>query len=406
MTDAQVAARFHSLDDETRRAYRILGALPVPVLDADLAAAACSLPWGEADWLLQILQEEQLIEHTAPWPDVEVRSPAYRFEDGARSLARELSTGEEVPALERLGEWFATCARATQQYLAPHQAELAHHRPCGQQGGAGFQLPFPRDDGSAMLEWLARQSAGNLRPVLSALQDQGRNDLIWRTVDSWWPQFQRRRPYELWAAAHRAGLEAACADGHRGGKQRMLLSGAIGLLGSGQYQQATAWNEAALECARDDGDERDEGHALYGLALVHLAEHRADDAVAFLAQAMARWESCGYRRGKALAQIALAQSTLHDRPEHAIDLLTCARTELRAHRDTHHAGRALALRGHAHLLTGNPAAAVADLKQARDEFPEDDVSLWPDRTRTLLSQARAALRGQPNNAGGPEGDGL
>ncbi|GAA2254237.1 hypothetical protein GCM10010232_49050 [Streptomyces amakusaensis] len=391
-----LAAAYAELEPTPRRVYRILGTLPVPVLDADLAAAACALPWAEADWTLQILDEEQLVERVGHLAGDEDRLPLYRFGEAALAHAAVLSHGEEVVALDRLAVWILVCARAVQRELAPHQEQPTLPPPGAHPGGAGLEFPFRPTDHAAMLEWLEHQGTNNLLPLLTALGERGRSDLIWRTVDGWWPLFQRRRPHSLWVGVHRVGLVAARADGDRAGERRMLLSGAIGLLDAGQHGEAAEWNTAAVEGARAERDVRDEGQALHGLALGCLAEQRPEDATALVAQAMARWESCGYRRGEALAQITLAQCVMNDRPQQAIDLLTCARTTLRDESGPdHHLIRALAIRGHAHLLAGDPAAAAGDLKRARDEFPEDDTSPWPARTQTLLTQARTVQQEHP-----------
>ncbi|MGW1974144.1 hypothetical protein [Streptomyces sp. NPDC001889] len=385
-------AAYAELEPMPQRVYRLLGTLPVPVLDADIAAAACTLPWAEADWALQILEEEELIERTGHPQTDEDRLPLYRFGEAVRAHAAELSAGEEVPALDRLAAWFLVCARAVQRQLAPHQRQPALPPPKTHPAGPGLEFPFHTTDESAMLEWLERQGTNNLLSLLAALEERGRPGLIWRTVDSWWPLFQRRRPHPLWVDAHRVGLAAARADGDRAGERRMLLSGAIGLLGAGQYPEAAEWNEGALDIARAEKDGRDEGQALHGLALVRLAERRGEDATALVAQALTRWESCGYRRGEALVQITLAQCVIDDQPLRAADLLACARNTLRDEPGSdHHRVRARALRGHAQLLGGDPSAAVTELETARDEYPDDDTSPWPAHTRGWLTQAREAL---------------
>ncbi|MER6913858.1 hypothetical protein ABT354_19485 [Streptomyces sp. NPDC000594] len=384
-------AAYAQLEPAAQRVYRILGALPLPVVDAEVAAAACSLSWAEADWILQVLEEEELIEHAEHPGDSKDRLPQYRYAEAARTHAAELSDGEEVAALDRLAAWILVCARAAQRELAPHQLQPGLPPPGAHQGGAGLDFPFHPTDHPAKLKWLERQGP-NLPPLLAALEERGRPDLIWRIVDGWWPLFQRRRPHPLWADAHRAGLAAARTDGDRAGERRMLLSGAIGLLDAGQHGEAADWNTAARDAAQAEGDTRDEGQALYGLALVRLAKQRVEDATALVAQALTRWESCGYRRGEALAQIVLAQCVMGDQPRRAVDLLTCARKTLGAEPGSdHHRVRARALRGHALLLADDPAAALTDLETAQSEFPGDDTSTWPARTRARLSQARKAL---------------
>ncbi|MFD7552238.1 hypothetical protein [Streptomyces sp. NPDC059816] len=390
--DGSPAAVYAQLEPASQRVYRILGALPLPVLDAEVTAAACALAWAEADWILQVFEEEKLIEHTGHPGDADDRLPRYRYTEAARAHAAELSDGEEVAALGRLAGWILVCARASQRELAPHQLQPGLPPPGAHPGGAGLDFPFHPTDHPAILEWLERQGA-NLPALLAALEERGRRpDLVWRIVDGWWPLFQRRRPHPLWADAHRAGLAAARTDGDRAGERRMLLSGAIGLLDAGQHGEAADWNTAARDAARTEGDARDEGQALYGLALVRLAEQHVEDATALVAQALTQWESCGYRRGEALAQIVLAQCVMGDQPRRAVDLLTCARKTLGAEPGSdHHQVRARALRGHALLLAEDPAAALTDLETAQSEFPDDDTSTWPTRTRAWLSQARKAL---------------
>ncbi|MEU5159646.1 hypothetical protein AB0G74_08550 [Streptomyces sp. NPDC020875] len=384
-------AAYDVLEPTPRRVHRILGTLPLPVLDADITAAACALPWAEADWFCQVLEEEQLIQRSGYFGSDEDRSPLYRVGVAAQEHAATLSHGEEVAALDRLAAWFLVCARSVQRRLAPHQHQPPLPSPGPQLEGPGLDLPFDPFHEPAMLEWLEHQSA-NLPPLLGAMEERGRPDLIWRTVDAFWPLFQQRRPYPLWADAHRAGLAAARSDGDRAGERRMLLSGALGLLSSGRHGEAADWNTAARDAARAGKDGRDEGQALYQLALLRLAERRVEDATALVAQALTRWESEGYRRGEALAQIVLAQCVTPDKPRRAVDLLSCARKTLRTEPGSdHHRIRARALRGHARLQLGDPAGAVTDLETALTEYPEDDTSPWPARTRDWLARARTTL---------------
>jgi tetratricopeptide (TPR) repeat protein len=375
---------YANLEPSAQRVYRFLGLLPVDDIDPDMVAAACRLAWSDADWLLEVLADEHLLEAIAP---LETRPVRYRMGavvgEHARDLAEQYddaATREGV--LCRLSKWMLEIATLAQTQLTPAQATLRKA-----QGMPPTTARPPFEDEEGALAWLAAQ-ARNLLGVLRAAEAKGWNDLAWELVDAYWPHFHRTHPYGLWIEAHQIGVAAARKAGNRAAVRQMLISGAIGLTAAGRWDDAISWYADARDAARKEGDVRDEGQALLGIAACHLEAGRPQEAEPHLDEAIARWDDCCYSRGIALAvtvrgEIALAA----DQPHQATELFVHARDALLAVDDPYDAARARALHGHALTLTGDTSAGIRELEDALMVLAGAGSTRWQARVLELLGVA-------------------
>ncbi|MEU2354430.1 tetratricopeptide repeat protein [Streptomyces misionensis] len=391
VTASALDATYHGLAEETQRLYRRLGTLPVHDISPDMAAAITGLPWRHAEAGLGILADEYLLEPAAAHHD----GVRYRLVTAAH--ARELALqhdpeDERLLVQRRLCEWLLSIASQAQQRLTPAQETLQMSLGCA---FPAYTAPFADDAGA--LAWLETHE-GALLEILKVAEVAGWHELVWRTVDAFWPLFLRRHPYELWVAAHEIGLAAARRAGHDAAVRQMLASGAIGLNAAGRLDEAITWGTLALEAARAAGDVRDEGQALHGLGECHAQAGRQAHARGLLTQAISRWEECGYRRGVALSTIVLGEIALADNADCALYLFTKAYTLLLQVNDSFDAARALALKGHARVLTGDVAAGIGEMKEALRMLVEAGGARWQARTLELLGRAHQGL-GETQTAG-------
>lgn len=382
-----LTATYTSLDADAQRLYRYLGLLPTEDIDPDLAAAAGALPWATADWLLEVLADEQLLE---PLAADAARPVRYRMATAAREHACALAA-EHDPEHERTGvrrrlcEWMLLIATHAQFRLTPAQATL---RRASEGPPPPARLPFTDDAGA--LDWLDSHQH-NLLGLLRAAETAAWYDTAWTLVDAFWPLFQFRHPYTLWADAHEIGLAAARSAGNPAAQRQMLASGAIGLAAAGRSHDAIDWYTGMLDAARDCADVRDEGQAHLGLGTCHLHAGRPHDAEEHLAQAITRWKGCGYLRGVGLALIMLGETALAtDAPLQALTQLHRARTLLLDAQEPYEAARALALHGHTHVLLGRIADGITELEAALETITQAGSTLWQARTLALLAQAHQA----------------
>ncbi|MEV7157069.1 tetratricopeptide repeat protein [Streptomyces misionensis] len=384
---------YNGLAEETKRLYRYLGTLPGRDISPDMAAAITGLPWPQAAAGLESLADEFLLEPSAAHHD----GVQYRLVSAARGHARELALrhdpeDERLLVQRRLCEWFLSIAGQAQQRLAPAQATLQRSMGC-----AGQAYPAPFSDDAGAMAWLDTYESA-LLDILRVAEEAEWHELIWRTVDAWWPHFLRRHPYELWVTAHEIGLAAARRAGRDAAVRQMLASGAIGLTAAGRLDEAITWYTRALEAARAAGDIRDEGQALHGLGSCHRQAGRPDQARGLLMHAIARWEQCGYQRGIALSTIVLGEIALPDDAAHALDLFTRAHALLLELDDSFEAARALALKGHARVVTGEAADGIEAMEGALRMLTETGSIRWQARTLELLGHAYQD-QGEPRTAG-------
>ncbi|MEU2354421.1 MFS transporter [Streptomyces misionensis] len=384
---------YNGLAEETKRLYRYLGTLPGRDISPDMAAAITGLPWPQAAAGLESLADEFLLEPSAAHHD----GVHYRLVSAARGHARELALrhdpeDERLLVQRRLCEWFLSIAGQAQQRLAPAQATLQRSMGCADQA-----YPAPFSDDAGAMAWLDTYESA-LLDILRVAEEAEWHELIWRTVDAWWPHFLRRHPYELWVTAHEIGLAAARRAGRDAAVRQMLASGAIGLTAAGRLDEAITWYTRALEAARAAGDIRDEGQALHGLGSCHRQAGRPDHARGLLMHAIARWEQCGYQRGIALSTIVLGEIALPDDAAHALDLFTRAHALLLELDDSFEAARALALKGHARVVTGEAADGIEAMEGALRMLTETGSIRWQARTLELLGHAYQD-QGEPRTAG-------
>ncbi|TLS46092.1 tetratricopeptide repeat protein [Streptomyces montanus] len=373
---------YTGLEATAQYVYRSLSLLPVDAVDPDMVAAVCRLEWAEADWLLEVLADEQLLEPCASAPGSAAR---YRMgtavREHARALAEQHDASEERDGVVgRLCVWMLAIATHAQERLTPAQATLRSTLPSSPDAPAVFT-----DDAEAMA-WLEAHET-SLLAVLQAAVAAGADETAWQLVDAFWPLFLRRHPYTLWAKAHEIGLAAARRAGNPAAVRQMLLSGAIGLSSAGRLTDATDWYTQALDAARADGDPRDEGQALLGLGSCHHNVGRPEQALPLLARAITLWEERNYPRGVALATIVLGEIALADEPGRALDLFVRARTMLLEADDPYDATRALVLQGHARVLVGDSDAGVRDLEEALAVLTDAGSTRWRARGLELLGQA-------------------
>ncbi|WP_405775764.1 tetratricopeptide repeat protein [Streptomyces sp. NBC_01538] len=382
MINTALDETYQELEEETRQIYRRLGLLPVHEVDPDMTAAVCELSWERAEWGLEVLAEEQLLEPL----EEQGAGARYRLIPAARDHARSMavqhdSEHDRVLVLRRLCEWILAISTQAQFRLTPAQATL---RRSTMATPPAVEPPF--DDHSGALAWLESYE-GSLLEVLRAAEAARWDELTWQLVDSFWPLFLRRHPYELWSAAHEIGLAAARRAHNDAAVRQMLSSGAIGLSAAGRLDEAIGWYAQALEAAQDHGDPRDEGQALLGLGSCHLDAGRPHEALPLLAWAITLWEKCGYPRGVALATIVLGEIALTDEPGRALKLFARAHTILLEVDDPYDAARALVLQGHARALTGDVEDGIREMTTGLATLSGAGSTRWRARALELLGHA-------------------
>ncbi|MFD9869127.1 NB-ARC domain-containing protein [Streptomyces niveus] len=379
-------AAYRDLQPGPKLLYRVLGVLPTSSFDTHGTAAAADLPLPDADRHLTSLCDAQLLK-----VEGNRRFGGLRYVFTADAQVHALGLAEatddaraRAQTVRRLCDWVLWTATEAQKRLTPAQATLPRtyaYEPSG---------PPPFDDRDEAWAWL-EDHQGDLLPTVRAAAAERWYTTGHQLVDAHWPWFLHSHIYDVWIEAHRIGLDCARRAGDTAAERQMLNSGAIGLSNAGRIEEAIEWYTASLRAAKEAHDVRDEGQAQLGLAACHFNAGRPMPAQAHVQEAVERWNSCGYRRGVALAGILAGEiATAQENLPQAVTLFTQAHTLLTELGEEFEAARALAHRGHARALDADHDNGLSDLRQALAVFDARRTPRWQARARHLLGQAYAA----------------
>lgn len=377
--DASVA----TLGEGAVRLYRLLGLLRFPLFTLDVVRVLGDLERAEAAQLLDRLIDIHLLEETAD---------GFRFHGLVKLHARAL--GDEIrdrpegrAAVDRVLDWYLAATTAAEALLTPSHRTLRRDFAAGT-AAEGFA------DEAAAVDWLDAETE-RLAEAVRWAADTGRAATAWQLVDAMWPLFLQLRPVPLWVEAHRIGRVAARSVGHRDGELRMLTSGGAGLRNVGREAEAAEWYAEALHLARASSDALAEADALYGLGETHRAAGRFAEAADCLRRTADIRAARGYRRGTALARLALGGVMLEDgRAAAAVPVITGAHRDLAALPTAYEAARALAFLGRAHTLLGAHEEARHCFAEALAVFRAGRARRWEARVLELigdLARARGDL---------------
>ncbi|WP_210591503.1 NB-ARC domain-containing protein [Streptomyces sp. GESEQ-35] len=356
---------YQALPPVAARLYRLLGLHPGPEFSSSVAAALCAEgAEGDAVASLETLHDASLL--------LDAGDERHRFHDLVRLHATTKAQEDEPPqerakARRRIADHYLASTTRAEEIIDPQ------HRTMTRDYGAGpvVTADVGRDPQTA-LDWLERELPA-VMAVIRQARTAGFPTIAWQLADALWPLFLRRKFYDDWHAAHEEGLTAAQDLGDTAAECRMLTSGGVGQLGSGNHDRALEMFERAARHLLDAGDQL--GHArtlnYRGLALQRLG--RLAEATDQFRRAAAELPEHGDRRAGALARLNLADTALttgHD--ESALQHASAACTTLREEGDTYNAARAT-------LLLGRASLALGRLDQA-DEHLSSALAILRDMT--------------------------
>jgi tetratricopeptide (TPR) repeat protein len=331
---------YQGLTDEAARLYRLLGLHPGPEFGSAVAGAALG-SGRDADGPLDLLYDANLL--------IDTGDERYRFHDLVRLHAAEKAEEDEpaeerAAALRRIADhYLATATRAEEIVDPQHRTLERDYGPsapvCGE---------FGVDTDSA-LDWLENELP-NLMAVIRIARPAGFPTVAWQLADALWPLFLRRKFYEDWRAAHREGLLAAEELGDAVAQCRMLTSGGMGELGTGDHERALEMFERAARTFRAGGNALGHARTLNYQGLAHQRLGRLDRAAEFFARAAEELPAVGDPRAGGLARLNLADIALERGLwEQAVTDADAAHTTLSRAGDAYNAARAATLLGRAHL---------------------------------------------------------
>lgn len=321
---ASVALSYRTLDAESRRAMRLLGALDSPDFAPWLAAAVLDTSIARAEDVLGRLTDRQLLDVTRLDEAGQLR---HRFHDLLRVFARERIVDEETP--EAIG---AALARA-------HGACLA----------------------------LAEQTVARLGTLVPPVRGTGPR---WQPSDPERALAVLDRPL-AWFAAERGTL-VACVEQAATLRQSPVPAWELAASLSAFWEicpQRDDWRRVittGLDTARRDRDRRGESVMLRGMGFLHCTRGSHDLAIEHFDASLAGFISAGDRDGEAATLLGLGSALGNSRPQNALEPLERCLQMVRDNGDKPLEGRILVCLGIAQTNVGRLVEAGSSLGRALD----------------------------------------
>jgi DNA-binding SARP family transcriptional activator len=382
------------LDDQTARAFRLLGLHPGADFDAYAAAALTATTLRQARWLLDRLARAHLIQPAG--------TGRYDMHDLLRAYAAEQAADHDSEQERRAAltclfdHYLATAAVAAGSLFPADPDQPALPQPVG-------PVP-PVTSPAAALAWLDAQ-----RPTLVAVAAHaayhgwpghaiGLGATIFRYLDvGYFTDAAAMHSHARHAAAQAGdrGAEAAAltmlgaanaaqgrlrqaaghleqalalcrGDGDRVGEARVF--GHLGMVGycQGRYQRLSAGcHRKALAIYLEIGDHAGEARELHGLGVVDLRQGRYAQAAEHLRRSLALFRDAGLRSGEAHVLGSLGELEL--RQGHYVQAAGLLRRSLELGRQIGSwlcQARALAWLGISELRRGRRRQAIGHLRQS------------------------------------------
>jgi DNA-binding SARP family transcriptional activator/Tfp pilus assembly protein PilF len=275
------------LDNQTARAFRLLGLHPGTDIDAYAAAALTDTSLGQARWLLDRLVRAHLVQLAG--------TGRYGMHDLLRAYAADQAAGrdseqERRAALTRLFDHYLATAAAAARTL--FQGDPDQPSPPQLTG----PVP-PVTSPAAALAWLDAQ-----RSTLVAVAAQA--------ADNGWPghaiglgatifRYLDVGHFTDAAAMHRHARRAAAHAGDRAAEAASLTMLGAANVAQGRLSQATSHLEQALALCRADGDRIGEARALSNLGVAEYCQGRYQQSADRHRKALAICLEVGDRAGEA-----------------------------------------------------------------------------------------------------------
>ncbi|ALG08298.1 AfsR/SARP family transcriptional regulator [Kibdelosporangium phytohabitans] len=288
--DREVAVRasfdlsYEKLDADTRRMFRLLGAVPGPDTTLPAVAALADLPTRQAARLMDRLVTAHLVEVPA----------AGRFQqhDLLRLYARERtvdSAQDAEDARHRLFDWYLHTTDAAAEILNPTAVRLP--RP----PAAAVPLSFTSD--TQALAWLDAERA-NLAAAIHHAADQSLS-VAWHLADAVRGYLFFRMAGREWLDLAEAGLRAAVARSEVDGEAAMRHSLAHVHFSLGDYEMALRHGVPAGDHHRRAGNAAAEAEVRKWSGLSCWLSGRFSEALEHLMPARDRYREVGNRSGEA-----------------------------------------------------------------------------------------------------------
>ncbi|MFE7124240.1 BTAD domain-containing putative transcriptional regulator [Streptomyces sp. NPDC057617] len=271
------AMSYRTLTEDEQRAFRLLSLHLGPDFGPHAAAALTGHHLDSAERLLEGLLDAHLLQEPAP--------DRYRFHDLVGEFARTLTTAEDLVsdgdlAVRRVIDFYVQAVRLATQLTHPRRPRLDIP-----QDSPSWQLPV-WSDAQAAKNWLAQERAGLVaaerqarihgRPRQAALLAHALAGFL--DDEGYWGVARQM---------HGPAADHWRATGDRRAEVYALVDLGAVLSHSGDYEQARACGERALEVASALGDATAEAEVHHLLGVLCWNRGRLEEALSFQNTALA-----------------------------------------------------------------------------------------------------------------------
>ncbi|HZM75466.1 MAG TPA: BTAD domain-containing putative transcriptional regulator [Candidatus Limnocylindrales bacterium] len=364
--------------------FRVMGVHPGPSVSVAAAANLAGVDRAAASQLLEELARANLVSEREPG--------RYWFHDLLRAYALELTDGQvRRGASRRLLDYYLHSSYKAALLLDPHRTALVLDP-------ANEELLTEELSGlEAAHAWFVTERSV-LLSAIEAAQGEGMDRHAWQLAWTLADFYQREGHWAAWTSTQRIALAAVRRLGDQAGLARLCLTSARALSLLGEYEEAVARIQQALELFREQDDLLGEGHSHLGLGWVYERQGRFEEAITEAGVALAKYQALGHEAGQAFALNNLASH--HTQVGKHGEAITLAETALRLHeRSGNERGQAdtLDTLGQAHhglgdfdAATEHYAGALEINRGLHDRFNEADVFGHLGDTRLAAGDVVAA----------------
>ncbi|MCP3802418.1 tetratricopeptide repeat protein [Allokutzneria sp. A3M-2-11 16] len=263
-----LAVTYLGLDEQSRRAYRLLGALGYANLPGWLASPLLDLPEDDAEDVFERLVDAQLVEVISK----PVEPLRYRVHDLVRIHARERAELEDSEQVRRDAVHRAVSALLSTVESLVENLPPAVPRLCQTELNS---LPSKRNRTPETDSWFEQEEAALITAVERAAEldlAESAAGLAEALVFAWFAVHNR---YDGWERTHDAALAALRRTGLRHGEAALECSLGQMYYKRDNFETAREHFRTALALFTEDGDARGEAVALNGIGMVNreLGEH-------------------------------------------------------------------------------------------------------------------------------------
>ncbi|GAA3433604.1 BTAD domain-containing putative transcriptional regulator [Kutzneria kofuensis] len=340
---ASLATGYRALDEEQRRALRLLGSLDNTEYSPRLAAAVLDRPWHRAERLVEDLVDAQLLELTGV-------ADRYRMHGLVRIYAREqIEAAERDAALTRaLTAWLIAAEEA--EAVMPNAGWLPHLPGRG---------AVATGDPMAWFELERQELAIAIEQAAAA----GHAEHAWRLAAACEGFLELRGYWDDWRRCHERALVAAVTGNDRWGEARMRYGLGRLCFAQDRYVLAERLFSRALELWT--GDRLSQAHALMALGDVHHHNGRLDLARRCFEEAALGYAAEHDERGAVNAGfcLGLIHRDLGD-PDAAKAAMAAALSAFRGLGDSYGQAQVLLFLGASHCKWGDQDAAERCVSEA------------------------------------------